>query len=128
MEIFGMIGQVIFGAYWIRNGIGHLKNVPAMALYTGSKGVPMPKLAVVVTGLLLISGGLGIILGIYVSWAIIALIIFIVPTTFFMHSYWKDTDPMTKMGNEIHFAKNLALLASLLLLLQFAEQFPYSLF
>ncbi|HEY4512338.1 MAG TPA: DoxX family protein [Candidatus Paceibacterota bacterium] len=127
MEILGIIGQIIFGAFWIRSGIGHLKNISAMALYTGSRNIPMPKLAVIVTGFLLIFGGLGIILGAYVTYAILALIIFIVPTTFFMHSFWKDTDLSAKMGNEVNFYKNLALFGSLLLLLQFAESFPYSL-
>lgn len=116
MHIIAIIGQILFGAYWLQNSYNHFRNINALSGYAGSKGVPQPKLAVGVTGALLLIGGLGIILGAYVQWAILALVIFLIPTTLMMHDFWKSADPMDKMGQRVQFMKNIALLAALLMM------------
>ena len=97
-----------------------------MAGYTASKGVPSPKLAVVVTGLLLIFGGLGILLGAYVQLAAAALIAFLVPVSFKMHNFWAISDPQMKMADMINFMKNMGLLGATLMTFGITN-WPYSL-
>lgn len=116
MHTLAIIGQVLFGFYWLNAGINHFRKLSALAGYAASKGTPAPKLAVAGSGLLLLLGGAGILLGYQTWWAILALVIFLVPVTLLMHAFWKDTDPQTKMNNHIQFMKNLALLGALLLL------------
>ena len=62
-------------------------------------------------------GGLGILLGVYVYLSIFLLVLFLLITTLQMHQYWKVTDQMARMGEEINFKKNLALLGALLIIL-----------
>ena len=127
MEYLFLVSRILFGGYFIMNGVSHLKNIGGMAGYAASKGVPAPKLAVAVTGLLLVLGGLGIVLGAWIQYAVLALVVFLVPVTFKMHQYWKETDPMQKMGQQINFTKNIALLGAVLAYLFITLPWPLSL-
>ncbi len=110
------MGKILFGGYFLRSGYNHIKNLGMFTGYAGSKGVPIPKVAVFVTGLMLLFGGLALIFGPYTQLAILVLIVFLVPTTIMMHQYWKITDPMQRMGENVNFYKNVALIGSLLML------------
>lgn len=109
MEYLFLVSRILFGGYFIINGINHFRHLSGTAGYAASKGVPFPKAAVIGTGLLLLLGGLGIVLGLYVRFAVLLLVIFLIPVTFKMHQYWKIGDPMQKMGEKINFQKNIAL-------------------
>ena len=117
MPLLFVLGRIILGGYFIINGYGHFKGMSNIAGYAGSKGVPMPKLAVGFSGLLLLIGGITILLGIWTNIGIYALFLFFIPVTFQMHAYWKETDPMMKMNQRISFMKNMAIFGALLMLL-----------
>ena len=99
------------------SGFGHLKNLKATSGYAKMKGVPMPTLAVAGTGVMLLLGGLGVLLGVREVIALYLLALFLIFVTPMMHAYWKDTDPMQKAGNRVNFYKNIALLGAVLMLL-----------
>src|SRR5674476_381941 len=124
MPYLFILGRVLFGGYFIMSGYNHFKNLRMLTGYAKSKGVPMPREAVLLTGLMMILGGLGILLWIYLRFSILLLSVFLVVTTFTMHQYWKITDPAQKMGEMANFNKNMALLGALLLL--FAIPLPWS--
>ena len=126
-DILFLIGRLLLGGYFIVSGINHFMKMGMLAGYSQSKGVPMPKIAVIVTGVLLLFGGLGILLGIFIEWAILALVVFLVPVNFIMHAFWKVEDANMKMMEMVHFMKNLALLGALLMLLSI-PMWPYPLF
>ncbi|MBI2100890.1 MAG: DoxX family membrane protein [Candidatus Vogelbacteria bacterium] len=126
MQTLAIIGQVIFGLYWLRSGINHFRYRHALTGYAASKGVPSPKAAVVVSGLLLVIGGAGFLFGVYLEWAILALVVFLLLVTPKMHNFWTITDQQQKMIEEVNFMKNLALLAALLML-WLLPVLPYSL-
>lgn len=104
------------------NGINHFLKLNNMVGYATFKKVPQPKLMVMGSGALLIIGGLGILgngfiqafRGIELLVAVGALVIFLVPTTFIMHAFWKETDPSARMTEYLAFTKNLALLGGVL--------------
>ena len=99
------------------NGFRHLSRGPSLSAYAASMQVPLPKLAVFGSGLLILFGGLGVLLGVYISCAVLFLVLFLIPVSFMMHPFWKITDPMQKMIQEVNFMKNMALLGAALLLL-----------
>ncbi len=127
-SIIFLIGRLLLGGFFINSGYKHFKNITMMAGYSLSKGIPAPKAAVAFTGLLLLVGGFSILLGIYPTVGAIALVLFLVPTTFLMHAYWKVQDPQGRMGETVNFSKNLALLGAALLLLSIPQPWPVSLF
>lgn len=111
-----IIGQVLLGGFFIYNGVKHFSSFRDYVAYSGSMRVPAPKLAVTVTGLLLLAGGLGIFFNFQVRIAIILLAIFLIPTTIMMHDFWKRDNPGERSAQKIQFLKNSALLGALLLL------------
>jgi len=116
MDILLIIGRVLFALIFIKSGIAHLTKLQAMAGYAQFKKVPAPKLAVVVTGLMLILGGLYIALGVYADLGGLLLAIFLVPTAFMMHNFWTIQDPQAKQGETINFFKNLSLAGAALII------------
>ena len=109
-----LVSRVLFGGYFIYNAYNHLIKGSHMVGYAASKKVPMPKIAIFVSGVLLLAGGAGILVGFYVPIAVACLVLFLVPVTFMMHDFWKETDPMAKITQKIMFTKNLALLGGAL--------------
>lgn len=125
MEVLFLIGRIIFGGFFIYNAINHLRNAEGMSGYAGSKGIKSPKNAVIGTGILLLLGGAGVVLGIYPRISLILLLIFLIPVTFIMHAYWKIEDPQAKAAEQIQFMKNLALIGASIALL--AAPLPWDL-
>ena len=128
MEYLFLVSRILFGGFFLLNGINHFLKGDMMTQYTTAKGVPAPKIAVYGTGLLLILAGLGIISGVYVVWAVLALVIFLIPITFIMHAFWKATEPNMKMTETIMFMKNIALTGAALAYLFVPEPWAFSLF
>jgi uncharacterized membrane protein YphA (DoxX/SURF4 family) len=76
-----------------------------MVGYSQSKKIPLANIAVPVTGLMLIAGGLSYLLDFHVTLGSLILIAFLLPTSFLMHNFWAIEDPMQKMGENVNFNK-----------------------
>lgn len=116
MTVLFFIGRIILGAYFVYNAFNHFRHLPAMTGYTASRKVPYPKAAVIAGGVMLALGGLSILLGLYIVLGMWLLVLFLIPTTFVMHAFWKETDPQAKMMELVQFTKNLALIGALLMM------------
>ncbi|MFZ2149606.1 MAG: DoxX family membrane protein [Minisyncoccia bacterium] len=127
MEYLFLLGRVIVGGFFLHNAYGHFKNVAGMTGYAQSKGMPMPKAAVILSGIMMLLGGLGIILGVYIELSVLLLVVFLLGTLVKMHTYWKVEDPMARMGEQINFYKNLALIGALLMFLSIPTPWVMSL-
>lgn len=127
MELLFVLGRVLFGGFFVISGIRHFQHLPMMASFTGKKGMPAPKLAVIVSGLLILLGGLSILFGVRPTWGIIAVTLFMVPVTLIMHNYWADTDPFAKQMNQVNFLKNVGLLGAAWMLIMVPQPWPMSL-
>lgn len=110
MDILLLIGRVLFSLIFLASAMGHFKNADGMAGYAASKGVKGAKPLVQLTGLMLVLGAFSVLLGVYAQYGVLLLIAFLIPTTFIMHAFWKETDPMAKMNEQIAFFKNLGLI------------------
>ena len=102
-------GRVLFSMIFIMMGMTHFLKLNDMAGYAQTKGVPAPKVATVVTGIMILAGGLMVLLGWrrFIGAGLLA--IFLIPNAFLMHAFWNENDPMAKMNEMGHFMKDLAL-------------------
>lgn len=116
MDTLFLIGRLIFGGYFLMNAWNHFKNLEGLTGYAQSKGVPNPRAAVFAGGVLLLLGGLGVVFGIAPEASLALLIIFLVPVSFKMHAFWKESDPNARMMERVQFMKNMALVGALLML------------
>ena len=110
------IGQVLFALIFINSGIGHLTKLDAMTGYAKYKKVPAAKLSVLVSGLMILVGGVFVGLGIYADLGALLLAIFLIPTAFMMHNFWKESDATAKMNETVAFFKDLALAGAALII------------
>jgi putative oxidoreductase len=111
-----IIGRIIFAAYFLEAAYNHLVNVEKLTGYAESKDVPFPRAAVMFTAFLLAFGGVSILFGAAPRAGLSALILFLLPVTYMMHSFWKETGEK-RHHEKMAFMKNLMIFAALLMLL-----------
>jgi len=109
MGFFLLLARILFAAIFIQSGFGHMANTDQMGEYVKSKNVPLPKVAVFLTGVMILLGGISVLLGLWVKVGAWLLIIFLLPTAFIMHDFWTVDDPQDQRNEQIHFMKDIAL-------------------
>jgi uncharacterized membrane protein YphA (DoxX/SURF4 family) len=119
-----LIGRILFGGYFLYNGINHFRNNKSLAEYARSKNVPMPEAAVAASGALLLLGGASTVLGYKPKVGAAALVAFLSAVSPVMHDFWRAEDPGQHMNDMINFTKNMALLGSALAFMGVDEPWP----
>jgi uncharacterized membrane protein YphA (DoxX/SURF4 family) len=115
-EIALIAGRVLFALLFISSGINHFTKNEAMTGYAKYKKVPMAKAAVYLSGLMILLGGIYIVLGFYADLGALLIALFLIPTVFLMHAFWKETDPTAKQNETIGFFKDLSLAGAALII------------
>ncbi len=126
MDALFLIGRVVVGGFYLFNALNHFSRTEMLSGYAASKGVPSPRAMVLLTGLLLLVGGLSLLLGVYPRVGVAAVVVFLVLVAFWMHNFWAVQDPMQKTVEMVNFTKNLALAGSALMFLAIPEPWPLS--
>jgi putative oxidoreductase len=121
-----LIGRLLFGGFFLYNGINHLRNRKQMAPHAGSKGVPAPELSVALTGVPLIVGGASLLLGVKPKLGALAILGFLAGVSPIMHDFWSKEDPNERMNDMVNFSKNLALAGGALALMGVEEPWEAS--
>jgi uncharacterized membrane protein YphA (DoxX/SURF4 family) len=116
MDIVLVIARVLFSLIFISSGISHLTKLEAMTGYAQYKKVPAAKFSVLLSGLMILIGGLYIAFGVYADLGALLLALFLIPTAFLMHAFWKETDPTAKQNETISFFKDLSLAGAALII------------
>ncbi|MBE3552312.1 MAG: DoxX family protein [Kyrpidia tusciae] len=116
-----LVGRVVFGVYFILDGILHFTRFESTKQYAAYKGIPVPGFSVAVTGLLLLAGGLSILTGYWVQTALILLAIFLVAAAVLVHNFWTVEDAQGKATEMAHFTKNIALASAALMMLAISQ-------
>lgn len=126
MKTAFVLGRLLFGGFFLYNGINHFKEARTHTDYAAAKGLPAPGLAVRVSGLALIAGGGSILLGIKPKLGTLAILGFLLSVSPLMHDFWRHEDPDQRMNEMINFSKNLALAGAALALMAVEEPWPVS--
>lgn len=119
MKYLMLIGRILYSLIFLSSGLAHFTQLSSMSQYASSMGVPLPEIAVILTGIMILLGGFSITLGYKTKIGAILLVTFLIPTTFIMHPFWAFDDPMQFQFQMISFLKNLGLLGGALFLLVF---------
>jgi putative oxidoreductase len=127
MPYLFLAGRILYGGVLVLSGIEHFRYAQVLTVHAGSKGIPAPRVGVIVSGLLIICGGLSILLGFRPTWGIVFVTLFLLPASLFIHNFWSDTDPVVRAANFINFKKNVALLGAAWMFLLVPQPWPLSL-
>ncbi|HLH37368.1 MAG TPA: DoxX family protein [Alloacidobacterium sp.] len=125
MKAAFLIGRLIFGGFFIYNGLNHLMRKKQLSQYAAAKNLPQPEAAVVGSGVAMMAGGASLILGLQPKLGAAAIAAFLATASPLFHDFWNAQDPATRQNEMIHFTKNLALLGAALALLGL-EEWPAS--
>ncbi len=112
-----VLGRFFFALIFLMAGANHF-NKQTIA-YAASQGVPLAAIAVPLSGVVAIAGGLSILLGYRAKLGAWLIVLFLVLVSFMMHKFWKVTDPMMAQIQMILFMKNISMLGGALLISQF---------
>ena len=126
MKIPFLLGRIVFGGFFLYNGINHFKQRKSLAEYAKAKNVPLADIAVPATGAALLAGGTSILLGVKPRLGALAIIGFLASVSPTMHDFWKQEDPGQRMNDMINFSKNMALLGAAVALMAVEEPWPAS--
>ena len=119
MNAVMLVGRILFAFMFVASGLNHLTKAEAMAGYAAYKKVPAPKLANLLSGVLMILGGLSIILGVYADLGALVLAILLVAMAVKMHDVW-NAEGEAKQPEMIGFMKNISMAGGALFLFAYA--------
>jgi putative oxidoreductase len=119
MKFIALLGRIFYTAVFIMSGPGHF--TAGTIGYAASKGVPLASLAVPLSGVISMVGGLCILLGYKAKWGAWLIVLFLVPVTLMIHNFWTYADPAQAQMQQIHFMKNIGLLGGAFLIAFFGS-------
>jgi putative oxidoreductase len=119
-----VLGRFFFALIFLMAGANHF-NKQTIG-YAASQGVPLVAIAVPLSGVLAIAGGLSILLGYRANLGSWLIVLFLVPVSLMMHKFWAVTDPMMAQIQMVLFMKNVSMLGGALLISYFGAG-PFSL-
>ncbi len=119
-----VLGRFFFALIFLMAGANHFSR--QTIAFSASQGVPLASIAVPLSGVLSIAGGLSILLGYRAKLGAWLIVLFLVPVTVMMHKFWTVQDPMMAQIQMILFMKNVAMLGGALLISQLGAG-PFSL-
>jgi len=106
---------IIFGYQQFTNIAGYTAN-PNIVKFSGMiGGILAPVVIAYLVAAIDLLGGLCVLVGFKTRCASIALIIFVILTLFVAHNFWV-MEGATRIGNQVNFYKNLAIIGGLLLI------------
>ena len=123
-EVLLLLGRVLFASLFIMSGINHLTKTKGLAQYAASGGVPAPTAAVIVTGVMILVGGISMLLGYEPRVGALLLAVFLIPVAIIMHRFWGLTDAAMAQSQQIHFWKNISMAGAALMIYYFATVYP----
>lgn len=119
MNYLVLLGRILYSAIFLISVPGHFS--ASTIQYASAQGVPMASIAVPLSGVIALIGGLSILLGYKAKDGAWLIILFLVPVTIVMHQFWGIADPATAMVQQIHFMKNVSMLGAAFLIAYFGS-------
>lgn len=116
------VGRILFSLLFVASGLNHFAQLGAMSEYAESKGVPAPRLMVLLSGAMILAGGLSVLLWKWVVWGAGLLLLFLLVAAFTIHDFWTLEDEEEKQEQMAHFMKNLALAGAALIFYVLAQR------
>jgi putative oxidoreductase len=115
--------RVLMSVIFLLNGLGIVDQSMA-ARELAATGLPAGLVSPMMLGArtLEVVAGCALALGIYPQWAAIALLVFLVPTTFVAHAFWAAAGTPRYTGQLVNFLKNVCMWGGLLFVVGSANQ------
>ncbi len=117
MKYLVLLGRILYSTIFIMAGPGHFSK--GTIAFAAGHGVPLASIAVPLSGVMAIVGGVSVLLGCKARIGAWLLVLFLVPVTLMMHNFWAIADPVAAKMQQIMFMKNMSMLGGALLIAHF---------
>ncbi len=107
------LGRLLMSTLFIWDGVGQLRSPSVSAQYFASVHVPLPNVAIWISVIIHLLGGIALLVGFKTRWAAALLALLSVGTAFGVHL------PIGDAANMIHFYKNLVMTGGFLYVIAF---------
>ncbi|WP_420595277.1 DoxX family protein [Deinococcus sp.] len=115
MSILNVVGRAALASIFVQGGLSAVQQPQQRAKLVAQAGLPAPELLTQINGGVMVLSGSLMTLGIMPRTSALALLAALVPTTVVGHPFWQFEEGAQRQGQMLHFAKNLALMGGLLL-------------
>jgi len=110
-----VLGRVLLSVIFILSGLGKVPHFHDVAGMMASKGIPLASVALAITLLIEIGGGLMVLTGYKANYAALVIALWLIPVTLIFHHFW-GIPAEQQQDQMIHFLKNVAIMGGLLIL------------
>jgi putative oxidoreductase len=117
MKYAVLFGRILFAFIFIMAAPEHFTSETIQ--YAAAAGVPFASIAVPLSGVMALLGGLSVAIGYKAKWGALLLFLFLIPVTIMMHNFWAVQDQMMAKIQSAMFFKNAALAGTALLISYF---------
>jgi uncharacterized membrane protein YphA (DoxX/SURF4 family) len=115
VDVLFLIGRVLFVVLFVWSGLlNHFRR--GGIEYARAYNAPAPDVLVPLSGAAIVLGSAMVVLGVFADLGALILIAFLIPVSYFMHAYWKETDPQQRTGQQVNFLKNIGLIGGALVI------------
>jgi putative oxidoreductase len=109
-----VVGRVLMGGLFVIGGVSHFGELAPLTEACRARGVPSPRLSLVLASLFQIVAGAMLIIGFLLPWAMLGLILFTLVASAVMMDFWNQAGE--RRTNSIHgWMSNIALIGGLLI-------------
>jgi putative oxidoreductase len=115
VDVVFLIGRILFVVLFVTSGLFNHFTRGAVE-YARAYKAPAPEVMVPLSGAVAVLGSAMIVLGIWADLGALLLVGFLIPISYFMHAFWKETDPQMRQNQQVQFLKNVGLLGGALIL------------
>jgi len=110
-----VLGRVLMSAIFILSGLGKLPHFHDVAGMMAGKGIPLAAVALAITLVIEIGGGLMVLTGFKARYAALVIALWLVPVTLVFHHFWGVPEAQ-QQEQMVNFLKNVAIMGGLLVL------------
>ena len=113
-----LFARILLAAIFLVSGYDKIGGFSQVAAFMASKGIPLSEIALALSIVLEIGGGLLLIAGWKSRWAATALFLWLIPVTLIFHNFWA-VDAAQVQNQLNHFLKNLCIMGGMLYVMAF---------
>ena len=115
-DLLMLLGRILFSLMFIVAGIDKIMNFNQTISIMANNAIPYTNILLILSIIMELGGGLMILLGWRARLGALLIFIFIIPVTYFFHSFW-TIDPGVVANQMQHFMKNLTILGGALFIM-----------
>jgi len=113
-----LCARILLAAIFLVSGYDKIGGFSQIAAFMASKGIPLSEIALALSIVLEIGGGLLLIAGWKARWAAAAIFLWLIPATLIFHNFW-EVDAAQYQNQLNHFLKNLCIIGGMLYVMAF---------